>query len=103
MCVVHSYPALQGRFYRLDFKNKVGHLGDFHKPWIRQILQFSETTIASCSFSITDNENILQKRREETAEQIEQGLEKQRAGDRKKRERNGTENDREGMLSRKVQ
>ena len=37
----------------------------------------------------------------ETAEQKQQRLEKQLESDRKRRERNATENDREGMLSRK--
>ena len=76
-------------------------LGDFHKPWIHQIVQFSVTAIASCVFPILDNENILQKRREreklkrafELAEQKEQGLEKQRDCDRKRQERNTSEVD----------
>ena len=94
-CTVHG-----GRFYELDYV--FDSLEDFHKPWICQILHFSEISIASCLFlfSIMDIENIQQKRREreklkcafETAEQL---------AEIEKRERETQQKITEGMLSRK--
>ena len=102
---VHN-PRVQGTFYGLDLKN-IWLSGRFPQTLDTPDSAIFQNAKANCSPSWIMKINCRKGEREklkctfETAELNERRLKKRRASNRKRKERNTTENDWEGMLNRK--